>query len=96
MVEVEDARSDKCTLRTPDGQEISPRLGEGDGCDAKLVEPGDEMRVLYDPEGVAGPADERESSSSGGVIGALAALVIATGTCGCVRMNRWDNAYDAR
>lgn len=94
VVEVEDSKTDKCTLRTRDGQEISPRLSEGDGCDAEWVEPGDKLRVLYDPEGAAGPADEMQASSYGGVIGGLAALIVATGTCGCVRMNRWDNEYD--
>ncbi|WP_196942740.1 hypothetical protein [Streptomyces sclerotialus] len=94
VVKVEDSKSDKCTLRTRDGQEIFPLLGEGDGCDAELVEPGDDIQVLYDPEGVAGPADEMPTGSYGGAIGGLAALVAATGTCGCVRMNRWDNEYD--
>ncbi|WP_199896668.1 hypothetical protein [Streptomyces niger] len=94
VAKVEDRKSDKCTLRTRDGQEISPLLGEGDGCDAERVGPGDELTVLYDPEGAAGPADEMPSSSYGGVVAGLAALIVATGTCGCVRMNRWDNAYD--
>lgn len=70
------------------------RLGEGDGCDAKRVEPGDEIQVLYDPEGIAGPADERHTSSYTEVIGGLAALIVATGTCGCLQMNRWNNEYD--
>lgn len=52
------------------------------------------MQVLYDPEGAAGPADEMPTSSYGGVIGGLAALIVTTGTCACVRMNRWDNEYD--
>ncbi|WP_206739573.1 hypothetical protein [Streptomyces lydicus] len=95
VVKVEDRKSDKCTLRTRDGQEISPRLGESGGCDADRVSPGDEMQVLYDPEGAAGPVDEMRTSSYGGVIGGLAALVVAAGTCACVRMNRWDNQYDS-
>ncbi|WP_406220761.1 hypothetical protein [Streptomyces decoyicus] len=94
VVEVEDRKSDKCTLRADNGQEITPQLGEGDGCDADRVEPGDEMHVLYDPEGAAGPADARRTSSYGGAIGGLAALIVATGTSACVRMNRWDTEYD--
>lgn len=96
VVEVEDLKRDKCTLRTagPDSQEISPRLGEDDGCDAERVEPGDEVHVMYDPEGAAGPADTMPTSSYGGAIAVLAALIVATGTCGCVRMNRWDTEYD--
>ncbi|MGI5466166.1 hypothetical protein [Streptomyces sp. CA-132043] len=94
VTKVEDRKSDKCTLRTRDGHEISPLLGESDGCDADLVEPGDALTVLYDPKGTAGPADERPSGSSAGVLAAMAALIIVTGTCGCVRMNRWDNECD--
>ncbi|MEU6112962.1 hypothetical protein ABZ840_00095 [Streptomyces sp. NPDC047117] len=93
VVKVEDRKSDKCTLRTSNGQDITPLLGESDGCDAEVVEPGDDLTVLYDPKGAAGPADEMPSGSYAGVIVGLAALIIAAGTCGCVRMNRWDNAY---
>ncbi|GGX29229.1 hypothetical protein GCM10010383_69810 [Streptomyces lomondensis] len=95
VVEVENRKTDKCTLRTRDGRAISPQLSEGDGCDKELVEPGDELRVLYDPKGAAGPVADMEvdleSGSYRGTIGGLAALVVVTGTWGCVRLNRRDN-----
>lgn len=95
VVEVENLKIDKCTLRTRDGREISPQLSEGDGCDKDLVEPGDELRVLYDPKGAAGPVEDREveldPGSYRGTIGGLAALIVAAGTWGCVRLNRRDN-----
>ncbi|MEV0600032.1 hypothetical protein AB0I82_12150 [Streptomyces sp. NPDC050315] len=94
VTKVDDRKTDRCELRTRDGREISPRLSEGDGCDADIVQPGDELRVLVDPEGMAGPADEMPSGSYVGAIVGLAALVVATGTCGCVRLRFWDNADD--
>ncbi|MFG2139585.1 hypothetical protein [Streptomyces sp. NPDC048650] len=96
VVEVENHKTDKCTLRTRDGREISPQLSQGDGCEAERVEPGDRLRVLYDPKGVAGPMEDMEvdlePGAYGGTIGGLAALVVAAGTWGCVRLGRGDNA----
>jgi hypothetical protein len=95
VIEVENRKTDKCTLRTRDGREISPQLSEGDGCEAEWVEPGDKLRVLYDPKGAAGPVEdvdvELEPGSYRGAIGGLAALIIAAGTWGCTRLNRRDN-----
>ncbi|WP_395577178.1 hypothetical protein [Streptomyces sp. BK79] len=95
VIEVENRKTDKCTLRTRDGREISPQLSEGDGCEAEWVEPGDKVRVLYDPKGAAGPVEDvdldLEPGSYRGTIGGLAALIIAAGTWGCTRLNRRDN-----
>ncbi|MFE1589286.1 hypothetical protein ACFW6Q_26820 [Streptomyces sp. NPDC058737] len=95
VIEVENRKTDKCTLRTSDGREISPQLSEGDGCEADWLEPGDKLRVLYDPKGAAGPVEdvdmELESGSYQGAIGGLTALIIAAGTWGCTRLNRRDN-----
>ncbi|MFH8978619.1 hypothetical protein [Streptomyces sp. NPDC017890] len=95
VIEVENRKTDKCTLRTRDGQEISPQLSESDGCEADWVEPGDKLRVLYDPKGAAGPVEdvdvELEPGSYRGTIGGLTALIIAAGTWGCIRLNRRDN-----
>jgi hypothetical protein len=93
VVEVENGTTDECTLRTRDGREISPQMT--DGCDPKLVEPGDRLRVLYDPKGASGPLEDTEVNldpgSYRGTIGGLAALAVATGTWGCVRLNRRDS-----
>lgn len=95
VVEVENGKTDKCALRTRDGREISPRMT--DGCDPELVEPGDRLRVLYDPKGASGPLEDEDTEadldpgSYGGTIGGLAALTVATGTWGCVRLNRRDD-----
>jgi hypothetical protein len=94
VVEVENSKTDKCTLRTRDGREISPKLSEGDGCEADRVDSGDRLRVLYDPKGAAGPEDtevDLEPGAYRGPIGGLAALTVVTGTWGCVRLNRRDN-----
>lgn len=95
VIEVENRKTDKCTLRTGNGREISPQLSEGDGCEADWIEPGDKLRVLYDPKGAAGPVEDvdgkLEPGSYGGAIGGLAALIIAAGTWGCTRLNRRDN-----
>ncbi|MGW2027391.1 hypothetical protein [Streptomyces decoyicus] len=95
VVEVEAGKTDECTLRTRDGREISPQLL--DGCDPQSVEPGDKLRVLYDPEGVARPLEDEDTEvdldpgSCRGAIGGLAAFTVATGTLGCVRLNQGDN-----
>ncbi|MEV6086030.1 hypothetical protein [Streptomyces parvulus] len=92
VIDVENRKTDKCTLRTRDGRKISPELSEGDGCEADWVEPGDKLRVLYDPKGAAGPLEEAdaelEPDSYRMAIGCLAALIIAAGTWGCTRLNR--------
>ncbi|MEU8782114.1 hypothetical protein [Streptomyces sp. NPDC048637] len=94
VTEVKNQKTDKCTLRTRDGREISPQLSESDGCEAERVDPGDKLRVLYDPQGAAGPEDtevDLEPGAYSGTIGGLAALIVATGTWGCVRLSRGDN-----
>ncbi len=93
VVDIEDAKTDQCTLRRADGTRISPRLSEGDGC--RSASNGDTLRVRYDPEGVAGPVTDAESDSYGGLIAALILAAVATGTWGSVRMSRWDHAYAA-
>lgn len=95
VVEVRNRKTDMCTLRsTRDGREISPELSEGNGCEAESVDPGDTMRVLYDPEGAAGPEDADVDLAPGAyreIVAALAALIIATGTWGCARLGRGEN-----
>ncbi|MFD0170181.1 hypothetical protein ACFVJH_39580 [Streptomyces decoyicus] len=97
VVEVENGKTDECTLRTRDGREISPQMT--DGCDPEWVEPSDRLRVLYDPKGASGPLEDEDEDaevdldpgSYRGTIGGLAALTVAAGTWGCVRLNRRDN-----
>ncbi|MFG2347091.1 hypothetical protein [Streptomyces phaeochromogenes] len=98
VVDIEDARTDRCTLqRRADGTRISPTLSESDGC--RSVSKGDILRVRYDPEGVAGPVTDAdtgtESDSYGGLIAGLVLAAVAMGTWGSVRMSRWDRAYAA-
>ncbi|MEJ8654544.1 hypothetical protein WKI65_42565 [Streptomyces sp. MS1.AVA.3] len=68
-----------------------------DGCDPEWVEPGDRLRVLYDPKGASGPLEDEDTEvdldpgSYRGTLGGLAALTVAAGTWGCVRLNRRDN-----
>ncbi|MFJ8469844.1 hypothetical protein [Streptomyces swartbergensis] len=92
VVDVDNGKTDECTLRTRDGREISPAMT--DGCDPERVEPGDKLRVLYDPEGAAGPLEDEDTAveldpgAYKGIIGGLAALIVVTGTWGCVRVSR--------
>ncbi|WP_307843660.1 hypothetical protein [Streptomyces sp. B15] len=95
VVGMEDSGSNECDLRTADGREISPALLEGDGCD-DWVTKGDELRVRYDPEGVAGPTEDRNSSSYGGLLASLFVAAVVMGTWGGVRQNKWDREYDGR
>ncbi|NLU70743.1 hypothetical protein [Streptomyces sp. HNM0574] len=92
VTEVDNRKTDTCTLRTAGGREISPLLSEGDGCDAERVRRGERMRVLHDPEGAAGPVEETEvdldSGAYAGPVGGLVALTVLTGTWGCVRLGR--------
>ncbi|MEV2197936.1 hypothetical protein AB0I02_44215 [Streptomyces phaeochromogenes] len=97
VVDIEDTKTDQCTLRRANGTSISPTLSEGDGC--RSVSKGDTLRVRYDPEGVAGPVTDAdtgtESDSYGGLVAALVLAAVAMGTWGSVRMSRWDHAYAA-
>lgn len=92
VVDVDNGKTDECTLRTRDGREISPAMT--DGCDPERVEPGDKLRVLYDPQGAAGPLEDEDTAvdldpgAYKGMIGGLAALILVTGTWGCVRVSR--------
>ncbi|MFE3882253.1 hypothetical protein ACFXPQ_04915 [Streptomyces lydicus] len=92
VVEVDNGKTDECTLRTRDGREISPQMT--DGCDPESVERGDRLRVLYDPEGAAGPLEDEDTEvdldpgAYGGTIGGLAALTVVAGTWRCGRLNR--------
>ncbi len=91
VVSADYSSTNHCELRTVDGRDISPSLPESDGC-RDSVSKGDEMRVRYDPEGVASPDDGR--TDSGGVL--LATLFVAAvvmGTWGGVRQSKWDRTY---
>ncbi|WP_406223074.1 DUF3592 domain-containing protein [Streptomyces decoyicus] len=59
VVDVENSKTDECTLRTRDGREISPQMR--DGCDPQSVEPGDKLRVLYDPKGATPPLEDEDT-----------------------------------
>ncbi|MEU5460148.1 hypothetical protein ACH41C_29015 [Streptomyces althioticus] len=91
----EDAGTNHCDLRTSDGRVISPSLSEGDGC-RDSVWKGDELRVRYDPEGVAGPTADRSSDSYGGMLMALFVTAVLMGTWGSVRQSTWDRQYGGR
>ncbi|MGK5691987.1 hypothetical protein ACSNOJ_03580 [Streptomyces sp. URMC 128] len=92
VVDVDNGKTDECTLRTSDGREISPAMT--DGCAPERVEPGDTLRVLYDPKGAVGPLEDEDTETDlepgayKGIIGGLAALIVVTGTWGCVRLSR--------
>ncbi|MFF7795780.1 hypothetical protein [Streptomyces sp. NPDC007991] len=94
VVDVDNGKTDECTLRTRDGRKISPRMT--DGCDPERVERGDTLRVLYDPKGAAGPLEDEDTyvdldpGAYKGTIGGLAALIVVTGTWGCVRASRGE------
>jgi hypothetical protein len=94
VADVDNGTSDECTLRTRDGQEISPPMT--DGCDPATVAPGDTLRVLYDPEGAAAPLEDEDTEvhldpgAFRGTIGGLAALTVAAGTWGCARLSRGE------
>ncbi|MFC9463363.1 hypothetical protein [Streptomyces coelicoflavus] len=91
VVSADYSSTNHCELRTVDGQDISPRLSESDGCwDATAK--GDEVRVRYDPEGIAGPDDGR-TGSYGALLATLFGAAVLMGTWGGVRQSRWDRAY---
>ncbi|MFE2276997.1 hypothetical protein ACFXAE_06965 [Streptomyces sp. NPDC059454] len=93
VVRMEDTRTNKCDLRMVDGREIPLSLSEGDGCE-NWVSKGDRLRVLYDPEGVASPTEDPDSSSYGGFLGSLFVIAVVMGTWGGVRQSRWDREYN--
>ncbi|MGA5418318.1 hypothetical protein [Streptomyces pseudogriseolus] len=93
VVRMDDTGTNRCDLRTADGREMALSLSEGDGCDDG-VSKGDSLRVRYDPEGVAGATEDRDSSSYGGLLGSLFVLAVVMGTWGGVRQSRWDGEYD--
>ncbi|WP_424868560.1 hypothetical protein [Streptomyces sp. SAI-229] len=90
VVRMEDTGTNSCDLRMVNGREIS--LSEGDGCD-DWVSKGDKLRVLYDPEGVASPTEDPDSSSYGGLLGSLFVVTVVMSTWGGVRQSRWDREY---
>ncbi|MEV6884924.1 hypothetical protein [Streptomyces sp. NPDC051135] len=92
VISADYSSTNHCELRTVDGRDISPSLSEGDGC-RDWVSKGDELRVRYDPEGVAAPDDGRTGSDTE-FLAALFGLAVVMGTWGCVRQSRWDRAYD--
>ncbi|MGY1527631.1 hypothetical protein ACW69C_28340 [Streptomyces sp. MN3] len=95
VVSKEDSGTNHCDLRTTDGRAISPSLSEGDGCrDARTK--GDELRVRYDPKGVAGPTEDRSADSYGGMLMALFLVAVLMGTWGGVRQSTWDRQYGGR
>ncbi|WP_244902979.1 hypothetical protein [Streptomyces ambofaciens] len=93
VVRMDDSGTNHCDLRAVDGGGISPSLSEGDGCHDWVTE-GDELRVRYDPEGIAGPTESVGRSSYGGMLGSLFAAAVVMGTWGAVRQNRWHREYD--
>lgn len=93
VVGMDDSGTNHCDLRSVDGRDISPSLSEGDGCE-DWVEKGDEMRVRYDPEGIAGPTTDRDISYNGGLLAVLFGAAVVMGTWGGVRQSKWDREYD--
>ncbi len=94
VVDVENGKTDECTLRSRDGRDIAPEMT--DGCDPSTVEEGDELHVLYDPKGAAAPLEgstavDLDPGSYRGTIGGLAALIVVAGPLGCVRLSRGDD-----
>ncbi|CAM5270362.1 hypothetical protein [Streptomyces griseomycini] len=95
VVSMDDSGTNHCDLRTTDGRTISPSLPEGGGCE-DWVSKGDELRVRYDPEGIAGPTEDQGASSYGGMLAALFLVAVLMGTWGSVRQSEWDRRYDGR
>ncbi|MEV7785630.1 hypothetical protein AB0O72_09545 [Streptomyces sp. NPDC088106] len=92
VVRMDDTGTNRCDLRMVDGREIPLSLSEGDGCE-NWVSKGDRLRVLYDPEGVASPTEDPDSSSYGGFLGSLFVIAVVMGTWGGVRQSRWGREY---
>ncbi|MEU4983387.1 hypothetical protein [Streptomyces sp. NPDC021969] len=91
VVSADYSSTNYCELRTVDGQDISPSLSESDGC-RDSTSRGDELRVRYDPEGVASP-DDGHTSSNGVFLATLFGAAVVMGTWGGVRQSKWDRAY---
>jgi hypothetical protein len=91
VVSADYSSTNHCELRTVDGQDISPSLSESDGC-LDSTSKGDELRVRYDPKGVASPDDGR-ASSDGVLLATLFGAAVVMGTWGGVRQSRWDREY---
>ncbi len=92
VVSADYSSTNHCDLRTVDGRDISPSLSESDGCQ-DTTSKGDELRVRYDPEGVASP-DDGHTSSDGVFLATLFGAAVVMGTWGGVRQSRWDRSYD--
>ncbi|MGW2297344.1 hypothetical protein [Streptomyces violaceorubidus] len=92
VVSADYSSTNHCELRTVDGQDISPSLSESNGC-RDSTSKGDELRVRYDPEGIASPDDGR-TDSNGVLLATLFGAAVVMGTWGGVRQSRWDRAYD--
>lgn len=92
VVSMDGTKTNSCELRTVDGRDISPSLSEGDGC-RDWVSKGDELRVRYDPEGIARPTEKARATSYGGLLAGLFVAAVAMGTWGGVRQSRWDREY---
>ncbi|MFE9704647.1 hypothetical protein [Streptomyces sp. NPDC005930] len=92
VVSADYSSTNHCELRTVDGRDISPSLSESDGC-RDSVSKGDEVRVRYDPEGVARP-DNGHTGSDTAFLATLFGMAVVMGTWGGVRQSRWDRAYD--
>lgn len=56
---------------------------------------GDTLRVRYDPEGVASPVEDVDTTSYGMPLAYLIVAAVVMGTWGGVRQSRWDREYDA-
>ncbi|MEV5127221.1 hypothetical protein AB0K49_31195 [Streptomyces decoyicus] len=98
VVAVDKGKTDRCTLRKADGEEISPDLREGNGCDGG-VRPGDVLSVRYDPEGGVDPTVEsgKPGKSRWGLMAGPAGLAVAFvvfGASGAVRMDRRRRQHD--
>ncbi|MET7323806.1 hypothetical protein [Streptomyces sp. NPDC005549] len=91
VVSADYSSTNHCELRTVDGRDISPSLSERDGCLDSTTK-GDELRVRYDPEGVASP-DDGHTSSNGVLLATLFGAAVVMGTWGGVRQSKWDRAY---
>lgn len=94
VVHKDERKTDQCTMRASGGREISPSLSEGDGC-AEWVSEGDTLPVRYDPEGVASPVEDVDTTSYGMLLVYLIVAAVVMGTWGGVRQSRWDREYDA-
>ncbi|MGK5449252.1 hypothetical protein [Streptomyces radiopugnans] len=94
VVEKRNGKTDRCVLRDLSGQEISPDLTQGSGCERHVAE-GDVLRVRHDPEGAAEPATDGDTPSYDGVLVGAALVHVLTGTWGSARMPRLNPAEPA-